>query len=337
MKRVLVVVIALLVAAPSAAAAPDDAIVLDRSRVTVAVTGNRVIPVRLTQPVTWDLTADDTRVAGITVDLNGAALGTWDDYGVALVTRGSTTGVVTAAMFAADGRPVLTSGQTSRIGLPRPAGDSVACIRCDVPAGDYDLFLFGPYRRSAQDPAPSITLHFEGPAAGATVIPDGAGRGAYILSFAPRSISPAGNLGGGMFSMIIPLFYDGAEREGIFLAQASVRAPFAPAGAAELTLSGQVNNRPPIGPTEERMPLQDGYAAAGGVVVGDGVFQARIAAATTLDRKTPYVYAHGDTWIANHNGWTMDLGMLWLTTRTVIYDQSAAAREPAADLQVKTW
>jgi hypothetical protein len=138
------VVLATLTAGSAGGAAEEVGILLEDNRVTVTVTGNRVVPVRLAKAATWDLSRDCDGVTGVTVDRNGAVLGVFDEYGVALVARGSNTDAAMAVMYAPGGAVGLVSGQTTRLGLPRPVDDAVMCERCDLPAGDYDLFVFGP-------------------------------------------------------------------------------------------------------------------------------------------------------------------------------------------------
>lgn len=328
----------LLAGAVAPANAVDEILPLERQQLDVTVTGNRAVPVRLTEPVTLDLTRSGDELAGVSVDLAGALLGERDEFGVALVSRFRNDAIVVAAMFEPDGTPLLASGQTSRLGLPRPVNDTATCVRCEIPAGDYDLFVFGPYRFRADDPAPRVTLRLTGLAEGAAAVADTAGYGAYVIAAASEFGGPASAVGGGGIQTIVaPLFYDGAQRDGVYLSQARVTTSSDPIGGGELSLSAQVNNRPEIPLTGERMPFQDGYSGTAAVVGGAGHLETGLVVPTTLDREIPYLYSHGDTTLVNHSGWTMNVAMLWLTTRTMIFDDPEPLQEPVLDVESQTW
>lgn len=326
------------VGAVAPANAADDILPLEREQLDVTVTGNRAVAVRLAEPVTVDLTRSGDELAGVSVDLAGATLREHDEFGVALVSRFRNDAVVVAAMFEPDGTPLLASGQTPRLGLPRPANDAATCVRCEIPAGDYDLFVFGPYRVRGDDPAPRVTLRLAGLAEGAAAVADTAGHGAYVIASASKHAGPASAIGGGgMQTALFPLFYDGAQRDGVYLSQASVTTSSDPVGGGELTLSAQVNNRPEIPATGQHMPFQDGYNATAAVVGAAGHLETGLVVPTTLDREIPYLYSHGDTSLVNHSGWTMNVAMLWLTTRTWIFDDPEPLEEPALDVEFQTW
>ena len=329
------VLLGLLVAllGPPAAGAADVR-VLDTRTVRIPVTGDRAVPVRLPQAVTIDVTSDSVQQPpgiGLAPAPEGAFSRYAPEFGVALVQQGRPDGAVVAAVYDQTGRPVLSFGQTGRIGPDREADRAATCTRCELPAGTYDLFIFGgPRRLEDDDPRAMMTLTLDGLAAGAAAIGEAEGRSAVVLTGSVHYASKIpGSTGGGASSAVFPLGYDGVAREGIHVAQAAF-ATKASSGGAAISMVAQASVRPrqlPAGGVP--YPVADAYGAAAGATPGPYVV--RTSSVSTLAGMQPAINAAADGDFIGADSWTVDVAHLWLTTT-----QSPDSAPPGATSQQVT-
>ena len=316
-------------ALPPAAAHPlPDPINVDAGTVQVAMGGTRRVPIVLADDVVIDLTPDaDGRPSGVSVhaedgaDLTFTALG----FGVAILQRGVADGIVVAAMFGQDGRPMLVHGQQSRLGLPRPATDAVACSRCTLPAGAYDLIAFGgPWSVDNDDPVVHVDLALEGLSGEPHRIGPDAGVHELVLPQARQTAADDGVFGG--WTLLFVLWFGDpiGPQDGIMLTEARVSAASTGPSTTSIRADGTRLNQDELPVTGEPAPHADGYDAGTAVTAGGNtIASASTSAIRTFDPEQHALFHSYDAAAIGTSTVALDTAMLWLPTAPVIADADA--------------
>lgn len=315
-KVAVVALFAALLAPASASASASAPRVLTVSELRVPVVFKRSIPVRLPQPVTVDISSDGVAAPPdvAVISPEGADLSRFEQpIGVALVEQGRTSGAAVVAAFDREGRVLLTYGQRGRRTVGRPLDEALSCTRCDLPAGDYDLFVFGgPFSRRQSDPPLTARIRFEGLPPGVEEFTGDEGRPTFILAGSAFNTGSSDTAGGGVDLAVIPS-YDGVRRDGMHITQSTFTTKAAGAlSPFSMTVEATVSNRPSIaGPVPN--PMADVYGAHADL--SDRPKTVRTSFVSALDGDLPYTYVRADGSMVGAESWRVVVTSIWLSTQ----------------------
>lgn len=313
---------------PVAAHPLPDPIVVDAETLRVTMQANRRVPIVLAEDAVIDVTPEATgRPAGVNIHVeDGADLAfTERGFGVAIIERGTADGVVVAAMFGRDLRPMLVHGQQSRLGLPRPATDAVTCSRCTLPAGAYDLIAFGgPWSVHDDAPMVHVDLALEGLSGEQQHIGPDAGVHELVPASAHHRAAADGSFGGWTILFVgwsgDPL----GPQDGIMLTEARVSAASAGPSATSISAQGSRLNQDELPVTGEPAPHGDGYDVdAAATAGGDTIASASTSAVRSFDPDTNALFHGYDATATATSAVALDTAMLWLPLSPVMADEDA--------------
>jgi hypothetical protein len=313
----LVVLLVGLASWPAPVAADPDRAVVDHAELRVDVHGERRVPVTLARDAVVDLTQGaDGRPAGVSVVAAEGALDRRHDrgFGIALLERGRPEGALVAVVFGEGGRPMLVQGQQRRLGTPRPLVDAVACTRCSLPAGEYDLLTFGPGSAAAADRRVQVALRLEGLPAGVAQVGSDVGEPEMVLGFARHRLASDGAFGGWSALLVLVAGPGPGPRDGILLTEARVPATAVVASSTSITSSGTRLDQDAIPGTDEPAPHADGYGAGAAAGPGSTVAVAQTSALRSFDPDTDVLFHSYDATAVGTRTAALDTALLWLPT-----------------------
>jgi hypothetical protein len=311
---------------PASAHPLPEPIEVDAGAVRVTMRGDRRVPIVLADDAVLDLTPDAAgRPAGVNIHVEEGADLAFAEYGfgVAIVERGAADGIVVAAMFGEDLRPMLVHGQQSRLGLARPVTDAVTCSRCALPAGAYDLIAFGgPWSADDDEPSVHVDLALEGLTGEPQHIGPAVGIPEFVLSTADHEAAANGSFGGWTLLFVFWLGDPIGPQDGIMLTEARVPATSAGPSVTSIRGRGTRLNQDELPATGEPAPHADGYDAdAAATAGGSSIAAASTSAFRSFDPDENALFHGYDATATGTNAVTLDTAMLWLPISPVLADE----------------